>query len=57
MRERHLKNPRVIVLSRDPNFYPAFGHRACSLNEGLSMAREFGKEIWICGGEMSTLSL
>ena len=51
MRERHLKNPRVIVLSRDPNFYPAFGHRACSLNEGLSMAREFGKEIWICGGE------
>ena len=51
MRERKLQGRPAIVLSRNPDFVPAFGQRAGSLAEALDAARGLGREIWICGGE------
>jgi len=40
----------VIGLSRDPHYHFQYARRAPSLSEGLALARQFGKTIWICGG-------
>ena len=42
---------QAVVLSRNPDFHPTFGQRAGSIPEALSLAKAFGREIWICGGE------
>jgi dihydrofolate reductase len=40
----------VIGLSRNPHYQFEHARRAHSLNEGLALARQSGKTIWICGG-------
>ena len=51
MMERTQKGRESVVLSRNPAFIPRFGHRAGSVAQALDIARDLGREIWICGGE------
>ena len=51
MIERTRHGREAVVLSRNPDFQPAFGHRAGSVTQALEIARGLGREIWICGGE------
>ncbi|MBG31148.1 MAG: dihydrofolate reductase [Opitutae bacterium] len=48
---KHLKERRVIALSRDPNLCFADARKAGSLKEALQMARADDGDVWICGGQ------
>ena len=49
--ERTKEGRKAVVLSRNPRFEPEFGARAESIPQALEIARGYGREIWICGGE------
>jgi dihydrofolate reductase len=49
--ERTKEGRKAVVLSRNPEFQPEFGVRAESIPQALEIARSYGREIWICGGE------
>jgi dihydrofolate reductase len=51
MVERTKEGRHAVILSRNPEFQPAFGHKATSIPEALEIAKSLGREIWICGGE------
>jgi dihydrofolate reductase len=51
MMERSKEGRNAVVLSRNPQFQPVFGVRAESIPQALQVARGYGREIWICGGE------
>jgi len=48
---KHLKERRVIALSRDPDLSFADARKASSLQKALEMARSDGGDVWICGGQ------
>ena len=51
MERTNQEDRQAVVLSRNPDFRPEFGQRASSIPQALDIARSYGREIWICGGE------
>ena len=51
MIERTKEGRQAVVLSRDPDFLPEFGHKAPSIPDAWNFSKSFEREIWICGGE------
>jgi dihydrofolate reductase len=51
MIERAHQPRESVVLSRNSEFQPKYGHRAGNLLQALDIARGLGREIWICGGQ------
>ncbi len=47
----HASVRKVVVLSRDKERKFVHAKRASNFPEGLKIAEEMGKDIWICGGE------
>jgi len=42
---------KVVVLSRNPEFFVEHGQQAPDLLKGLALAKGLAKDVWICGGE------